>query len=84
MQTTTCPLCPAQHPVREVFSQATRYEASRSLGFQSYCPARDCYFKVTAELVQTAFDTDSPYVGESASDRAFDRAYPGMPTRLVS
>lgn len=52
MQTTTCPLCHAQHPIREAFTQATRTAPSRSLGFQGYCPQFAVSFKVTAELVQ--------------------------------
>jgi len=56
MDTTTCPRCGRTDcKVREAFTQATRYEPSRSLGHQAYCASCDCYFKVTAELVQQAF-----------------------------
>lgn len=56
-QTTECPRCGEPHCiVRETIIQATRYEPARSLGWQAYCRPCDCYFKVSAPLVQSAFE----------------------------
>lgn len=55
-QTTDCPRCGrADCQVREAFVQATRHEPRKSLGYQAFCSACDCYFKVAAALVQASF-----------------------------
>lgn len=45
--TGTCPTCGwANCRVEEKFTQATRREPKKSLGFQGYCPRCDCSFGI--------------------------------------
>jgi hypothetical protein len=48
--TAVCPTCGRNHcKVKESRTIATRWEASKSLGFSGYCPDCQCSFKAEGE-----------------------------------